>query len=211
MPTVQHVLDRLLAGFVRGNTDFAATVEFRNISAPIIRGLARRFGPDLPADLIDEVVSETYVLLLGTAGKSFEVNRGSAQKFLFGVAANAVKNVRASYRPPAIPSRRRGKGVTDDQPSVVAFNELHHATGSRLLPDVRQAETAIDVEAVLAGITAVMAAAIIAVYVHGEKTSSAARAFGVSRFQIRRVMQHVRTTAQIYRGRGRAKRQTTAA
>jgi DNA-directed RNA polymerase specialized sigma24 family protein len=201
VPTDQHAFDQLLASFISGDTDFAATAEFRKISAPVIRGLARRFGPDLPADLIDEVVSESYVLLLGNTGKNFQVSRGSAQKFLFGVVANAVKNVRAGYRPPAVPSRPRRKDTAADQPTIVPFDEVEHSTGSRLLPDVHQADAALYLETVLAGITAVMAAAIIATYVHGEQVNRVASTLGVSRFQIRRVMQKLRTIARTHRGR----------
>lgn len=210
MPTSQHLLDRLLADFIRGNADLAAT-EFRKISAPIIRGLARRFGPDLPADLIDEVVSEAYVLLLGKAGKSFDANRGSAQQFLFGIVANAVKNVRASYRQPVIPSRTKRKSTSAEQPTVVPFDEGVYVTASRMLPDVRQVEAAVDLDVVLATITAVMAAAIIAVYVHGEQMNRVARALGVSRFQIHRAVRYVRTAVQTNSGQGRRRRWIAAA
>src|SRR5689334_12133551 len=104
MPVAQQALDRLVTGFVRHDRDAAR--EFRRVGPPIIRGLVRRFGPDLPADVVDEVVSETYLLLLGRAGAAFDASRGSAQKFLFGVVANAVRNVRAGYRPPGSPTRQ---------------------------------------------------------------------------------------------------------
>ncbi len=70
MPVTPDALNRLLAGFVL--RDEQAAEEFKKVGPPIVRGLARRFGPDLPADLVDEVVSETYVLLLGRPGRRFD-------------------------------------------------------------------------------------------------------------------------------------------
>ena len=192
MPLVQQALDRLLAEFVRHDQD--AALEFRRVAPPIIRGLARRFGPDLPADVIDEVVSETYLLLLGRAGAAFEASRGSAQKFLFGIVANAVKSVRASYRPPASRTRQH-IGRPGSEKVVVPFEESQHGLGQRILPDARQVDAAADVAVLLSGLTAVLAIAIVAIHIDGQDINKVARALGVSRFQIRRAMRQVKVTA----------------
>ena len=192
MPVAQQALDRLLAEFVRHGND--AALEFRRVAPPIIRGLARRFGPDLPADVIDEVVSETYLLLLGRAGAAFEARRGSAQKFLFGIVANAVKKVRASYRPAAYPTRPRKTGVDSEQ-AVVPFDESQHGLGQRLLPDARQVNAAADLELLLTGLRATLAIAIVAVHVDGHTVSRVAHYLGVSRFQIRRAMRQMQVRA----------------
>jgi DNA-directed RNA polymerase specialized sigma24 family protein len=188
MPLAQQALDRLLAEFVRHDND--AALEFRRVAPPIIRGLARRFGPDLPADVIDEVVSETYLLLLGHAGAAFEARRGSAQKFLFGIVANAVKRVRASYRAAASPTRPR-KTSADSEQAVVPFDESQHGLGQRLLPDAQQVDAAADIALLLTGMTAPLAIAIVAVHVDGHTVSRVARILGVSRFKIRRAMRQI--------------------
>src|ERR1700733_16246687 len=173
MPVAQQALDRLVAGFIHRDQD--AALEFRRVAPPIIRGLARRFGPDLPADVVDEVVSETCLLLLGRTGTAFDASRGSAQKFLFGVVANAVKNVRAGYCPPGALTRQH-KNRPKIEPVVVSFEESQHGLEQRMLPDVRQVDAAADVAALLSGLTAVLA-------------------MGVSRFKIRRAMRELQLKA----------------
>lgn len=194
MPLAQQALDRLLAEFVRHDND--AALEFRRVAPPIIRGLARRFGPDLPADMIDEVVSETYLLLLGRAGSAFEASRGSAQKFLFGIVANAIKNVRAGYRPPASRTRQRKNRLASGPVQVVdSFEESEHGLGQRILPDAQQIDAAADLAVLLSGLTAVLAMAIVAIHVHGQDIRKVSRVLGVSRFQIRRAMGQVKIIA----------------
>lgn len=192
MPLAQQAIDQLLAEFVRHDSD--AALEFRRFAPPLIRGLARRFGPDLPADVIDEVVSETYLLLLGRSGAAFEASRGSAQKFLFGIVANAVKSVRASYRPPASRTRQHMNRLGSEQ-VVVPFEESQHGLGQRLLPDAQQVDAASDVAALFSGLTAVLAIAIVAIHIHGQDINKVARVLGVSRFQIRRALRQVKLKA----------------
>lgn len=192
MPVAQQALDRLVAGFIHRDQD--AALEFRRVAPPIIRGLARRFGPDLPADVVDEVVSETYLLLLGRTGTAFDTSRGSAQKFLFGVVANAVKNVRAGYCPPGAPTRQH-KNRPKIEPVVVSFEESQYGLEQRMLPDARQVDAAADVAALLSGLTAVLAMAVVAVHLHGYGVRRVARAMGVSRFKIRRAMRELQLKA----------------
>lgn len=188
MPVAQQALDRLVAGFVRHDQD--AVLEFGRVAPPIIRGLVRRFGPDLQADVVDEVVSETYLLLLGRAGAAFDASRGSAQKFLFGVVANAVKNVRAGYRPPGTPTRQH-KNRAKIEPVVVPFEESQHGLEQRMLPDAQQIDAAADVAVLLSELTAVLAVAVVAVHLHGYGISMVARILGVSRFRIRRAIREL--------------------
>jgi DNA-directed RNA polymerase specialized sigma24 family protein len=192
MPVAQQALDRLVAGFVRHDQD--AAVEFRRVAPPIIRGLVRRFGPDLPADVVDEGVSETYLLLLGRAGAAFDASRGSAQKFLFGVVANAVKNVRAGYRPPGAPTRQH-KNRPKIEPVVVPFEESQHGLEQRMLPDAQQVDAAADVAVLLSGLTDVLAMAVVAVHLYGYGLRRVARVMGVSRFKIRRAVRELQLKA----------------
>lgn len=194
MPVTPDALNRLLAGFV--SRDDKAAEEFKKVASPIVRGLARRFGPDLPADIIDEVVSETYLLLLGRPGRSFDPARGSAREFLFGIVGNAVKNVRASNRPPGLPTRRRKDEPERMGTSVITFDELLHSGDQRLLPDVRQIEARSDAQALLGTVASVFAAALIAIHIRGENASSVSRRLGVSRFQINRALQRTRSAVQ---------------
>jgi DNA-directed RNA polymerase specialized sigma24 family protein len=195
MRVTPDALNRLLVGFVL--RDEQAAEEFKKVAAPIVRNLARRFGPDLPADLIDEVVSESYVLLLGRPGRSFDPARGSAREFLFGIMGNAVKNVRASNRPPGLPARRRKNEPESVEVPVIAFDELIHSGTQRLLPDIRQLEARIVVQALLGTVASVFAVALIAIHMRGESATSVSRRLGVSRFQIDRALQKIRCADQV--------------
>jgi len=194
MPLAQAFSDQLLASFVLG--DIEASDEFRKVAPPVIRGLARRFGPDLPADLIDEVVSETYLLLLGAPGRGFDRTRGSARQFLFGIVRNAVTNVRATNRPPGLRTRRR-KDDPATGAQVVPFDELLHGAAQRFLPDSHHVEARLDVEKLLGAVTAVVATAIIGIHLRGESASSVSRRLSVSRFQIDRALRAVRHRAAV--------------
>jgi DNA-directed RNA polymerase specialized sigma24 family protein len=194
MPVTPHALNGLLLGFIRRYEEAAG--QFKKVASPIIRGLARRFGPDLPADLVDDVVSETYVILLGRSGRGFDAARGSAREFLFGIVGNAVKNVRASNRPPGLPTRPRKDKQELIVAPVIPFDELLHSGTRRLLPDIRQIEAHIDARALLGTVASVLAAALIAIHVRGENASSVSRRLGVSRFQINRALQRIHRAAQ---------------
>lgn len=197
MPVTPDALNGLLVGFILRDQD--AAEHFKKLAPPIIRGLARRFGPDLPADLINEVVSETYVILLGRSGHRFDPARGSAREFLFGIVGNAVKNVRAENRPPGLPTRPRKDEPELAEAGVVAFDELLHRGTHRLLPDIRQIEARFDALALLGTVASVFTAALIAIYIRGENASSVSRRFGVSRFQINRALQKIHRAAQVPR------------
>lgn len=194
MPVTPDALNGLLIGFTLRHQE--AAEQFKKVAPPIIRGLARRFGPDLPADLIDDVVSETYVILLGRSGRRFDPARGSAREFLFGIVGNAVKNVRANNRPPGLPTRPRKDEPELVEGPVIPFDELLHSGTQRLLPDIRQVEAHIDAHALLGKVAAVFAAALIAIHVRGENTTSVSRRLGVSRFQINRAWQRIHRAAQ---------------
>lgn len=194
MPVAPDALNGLLVGFIL--RDEEAAEQFKKVAPPIIRGLARRFGPDLPADLIDEVVSETYVILLGRSGRRFDAGRGSARKFLFGIVGNAVKNVRANNRPPGVPTRpRRDERELVEEP-VIPFDELLHSGSQRLLPDIRQIEAQLETRVLLSTVASVFASALIAIHVRGESATRVSRRLGVSRFQINRALQRIHREAE---------------
>ena len=187
MRVAPDALTRLIVGFIL--RDEEAAEQFKKAAPPVIRGLARRFGPDLPADLIDDVVSETYVILLGRSGGGFDPTRGSAREFLFGIVGNAVKNVRATNRPPGLPTRLRKNEALEAW--TVPFDELLHSGVRPLLPDIHQIEARIEARALLGTVASVFVAALIAIHVHGENASSVSRRLGVTRFQINRALKRI--------------------
>lgn len=203
MPVENPVLDELLARFVQNDPE--SDSEFRKLSKPIMRGLARRFGAGLPADLIDEVVSESFVLLLGGPGRAFDPQRGSARSFLFGIVQNAAQRVRAIYCPPGMRTRLHKEDLAEEgfqgYERVVAFDEEVHVPECLQTPTSRQMEARIDLEAMLRNTNVTLVAAMVAIVAHGEKVGAAAGRFGLSRFQFNRAFHAVQKRAAAARGR----------
>lgn len=86
-----------LEPFLRGYLarDPAASEALFQFLASPLRRLARRYLRDFPEDIQAEIVGETFALLLQFGGRGFKPTRGSAWNYIYGIALNAVKNIRA--------------------------------------------------------------------------------------------------------------------
>jgi hypothetical protein len=100
-------LDSSLPGFLSG--DPIAIDIFFPLAQRYLLKLANKLAPELPVDIREEIVSQTYVNLLGQSGKRFDPTRGQAKAFLRGLLLNAVRQVRANYCPPGRQTRLRGR------------------------------------------------------------------------------------------------------
>lgn len=88
----RDVLSGFLARDPMGLRDAPATL------MPVIRGLACRLAADLvSAGFCDEVVAETFTLLLSPTGRSFDPGRGTSRQYLFGAVLTAAAAVRVQY------------------------------------------------------------------------------------------------------------------
>jgi DNA-directed RNA polymerase specialized sigma24 family protein len=74
---------------------------------PQLYQLARKLAPDLPTDLHAEIVHETWRLLLEKPSDHYNRERRTESTYLIIVMRDAIKCVRANYRPPGSPSRER--------------------------------------------------------------------------------------------------------
>src|SRR2546426_876257 len=186
MPTAQVDLESLLPQFI--SRDPNALNAFPRSATPILKKLARRFAPELPRDLIDEIVQETYCALLNGSGHAFDAGRGTARKFFFGVVLNATQKVRASYCPPGTRTRKHSqKNEEAPETEIVPFDETVHSDVSPLIPpDIRSVDARLDLATLLRGASAVLTTALVAIYVEGHRVADVARRLGVSRFRIGR-------------------------
>jgi hypothetical protein len=91
----ESALDSLLLGFQSRQTEpseaFVKAVSYR------LRTTARRYLPDLPDDVQEELIGETLLLLLQPDLARFDPSRGSAWNYIYGFALNAAKNIRSMY------------------------------------------------------------------------------------------------------------------
>jgi DNA-directed RNA polymerase specialized sigma24 family protein len=72
---------------------------------PRLRRLARRHAPSLPPDLHDEIVQETWLLVVRRGAEVFVDAGATADVYLAMVLRNAVEVVKANNRPAGTPSR----------------------------------------------------------------------------------------------------------
>ena len=70
-----------------------------------LRQLARKLAPELPADLHAEIVNEAWVILLEKSHTHYDSERGTESTYLIFAVRDALKHIRASYRPPGSLSR----------------------------------------------------------------------------------------------------------
>jgi DNA-directed RNA polymerase specialized sigma24 family protein len=192
MLAAQADLDSLLPKFVI--RDPAALDVFPRVATPMLGKLARRFAPELPVDLVNEIIQETYCLLLNGSRHAFDPVRGTARKFLFGVVLNATQRVRSNYCPPGTRTRKRIFQADGDlnreaefSPAIVPFDETIHCDARRsVFAEVGRLEAEIDLNTLLRGASTLLVTALAAIYLEGHKVADVARTLGVSRFRIGR-------------------------
>ncbi|MBI3302529.1 MAG: hypothetical protein HYZ72_10710 [Deltaproteobacteria bacterium] len=113
-------LGLLLDGFQARHSEQAK--QFLSVVGPMLTRLAHRYARDLPSDLQEEVVQETFALLLRPNLARFDATRGTVQQYLIGFVLNAVTQIRTKYgRPRPTPKK---DGVSPRKgPQIVALEE----------------------------------------------------------------------------------------
>lgn len=175
----------LLRGFLRN--DVPAVEEFSRVAGPTVRAFARRFGRDLPADRIDEVVSETYLILLEGLGSKFDSNHGtgSVRSLLFWAVKRAVQRIRAQYAQAG--SRTRRKTGEPAPLRAIGFDHVYdEAKIAKVDGVLGQVELEHDAQTVINAASATIAAALIAIYFRNRRIADVAKELGVSRFKLHR-------------------------
>ena len=188
MEITSTIDDESLIEFVAGTLPTADS--FPITARPLMRKFARSAAPELPADLRDEVVSQSLEFLI-ERGKQFQPSRGSAKAFLKVITAQAARRVRADYRRPGVRSRPK-REEWNHLPSVDPIHTVD-------VPDPRTVDdldNACEVRAILRGAPREIAHALLLIYFAGEAVGTVARRVGMSRFslsrEIGRFMQAVR-------------------
>lgn len=185
-------LDAYLIGFVR--RDLLATEQFISVAEPYLLNLARNFGFDLPRDLHNEIVEQTYVILLDGAGAKFNSQRGTAKAFLYDVARNATLQVRAQYCPPGQPTRNRRLRTTTSfsgdikkmSSVIIPIDEVKELAASH--NSAHEIMTRCDARMVLVKAPYHIAAILHRLYFNGETLGEIARQTGVNRFKLKRLV-----------------------
>lgn len=91
----ESALDSLLLGFQSRQTE--PSEAFVKAVSHQLRTTARRYLPDLPDDIQEELIGETLLLLLQPDLARFDPSRGSVWNYIYGFALNAAKNIRSMY------------------------------------------------------------------------------------------------------------------
>src|SRR3989442_3776334 len=91
------IFDQSLLEFLSGS--YPAVENFPVAARPLLKTFARQAAPELPADIHDEVVSQSLEYLI-EHGARFEPKRGTAKSFLKLLIGQAARKVRADYCPP---------------------------------------------------------------------------------------------------------------
>ena len=195
VPTVDT--DLMLVGYLNGDPN--ARGEFPLQVFPLLRRVAQHSAPDLDADIRQEIVQQVHFILLRRDPDAFDPERGTARAYLSLVTRQAAREVRASYTPPHEHTRLQKGKEGETLPQVrVSLDGLEAPKAESLLKDAtRDATNAI--EAVerrvfaeqlldLANDTAPseVSRALKFVYYQGKTFEEAARAVGLTRYQLRR-------------------------
>src|SRR5262249_10188638 len=65
----------------------------------LIASMVRRSRPDCQSDFVDDVAGETFRMIFDPEVKRFQVARGTAAQYLFGLVKNAIQIVTRQRRP----------------------------------------------------------------------------------------------------------------
>lgn len=183
----------LVIGFLAGDPHAREALP-RETWADLL-GIARRVAPDLAArGLADDVVTEAFRLLLSRPAGHYDPDRGDPWGYLRAMVRLAARDVHDREAPAGIPRRPRrdSEGEMDPAPLPVPFEEGHTAaeagTGfeDRVLGAVMVASF---IDAVPAEAPAWLSQAL-SLAAEGLSLTEAADAVQVSRFQLRRAMNH---------------------
>lgn len=188
MTTAEPELGFLLEAFQLQNSQL--TERFDEVARPILRRMAARHGYGLPADVLDDVVQETFLALSNPDLQKFDSNRSTASQYLHGRVLNAVKTTQVAH------GLRRAGSDFDAEPQrefvpIVDEKELVSTHG-------------IPVDAILAGHTLQklftqvdtgIFNACLRVYGDDESQAAVAADMNMSRFALARQLAAAKATA----------------
>lgn len=181
----------LVVGFLAGDP-YAREALPQETWADLL-GIARRVAPDLEArGLADDVVSETFRLLLSRHAGHYAPDRGDPWGYLREMVRLAARDVHDREAPPGTPRRPRrdAGGEMDPAPLPVPFEEGQAAGDvaedfeDRVLGAIMAASF---IDAVPAEAPAWLSVAL-SLAIEGLSVTEAADAVQVSRFQLRRAL-----------------------
>lgn len=181
--------NQLLLDFLN-HVSYAAE-EFPKVARPFLLAVARRRAPDLPVDLRQDIVSETFALLLMIPESAFNPAIGPAKSFLALQVRSAIRRVRADYCPPGQRTRPLTRTPTvaeDDRPRVVPIDDLPPREEPRNRYVVQQFDACCDAKTLLAKAPPSVAVALHRIHIMGEGLSEVSGALGVSRFAMARAI-----------------------
>lgn len=189
--TISENENYLLLSFLSG--DAALAEPFIRIMEPRILRTARSIGRDLPEDLPSEIVQQTFANLLNTKASDFDPSRGTAWQFLIGRIWNAEKQVRTSY---GYPLRRKRQDLENspviERPKFVSIDagETHDVSTPNY---ERILEGNIFVATVMQRVPPPLASALRLICYENKTKKEAAKASGLSRFQLHRQLGDMRS------------------
>jgi hypothetical protein len=159
----------------------------------------RRRAPDLAEDLHEEVVDETWTIICCSPGLKYDPARGSVWKFLVGRLMNAIKTIRAVYRPVgsrtrSIPRRRSAKVAANEMPAEMSLDSgttaqaevINSAVIEKSVEQAERIEKSVEAVSLIEAAPADIRPALELIYQEGSGVAEAAQALGISRFTLRR-------------------------
>lgn len=187
-PSRDRSVDRLLLAALAGDP-FSWRALFQRL-APKVLAVSRRRARDLASDLHEEVLQQTFLVLLGKQPSDFDPNRGTALQFVTGLVMNAVRVIRSVYRAPGQRSRPSGKGGRSNVTRVLSLDrdlrELESSlvviamTRDQYEREVTTLEEAIDFDILVLAAPVHVAVAMMLVVEFGCRLESVARALRMS-------------------------------
>jgi DNA-directed RNA polymerase specialized sigma24 family protein len=176
----ESALDSLLLGFQSRQTELSEA--FVKAVSHRLRTTARRYLPDLPDDIQEELIGETLLLLLQPDLARFDASRGSAWNYIYGFALNAAKNIRSMY------GRRRKREqdtavAVTPTPQQVSLDEVSETIPAK---DPTEYQRRIAVEEVMAKAPPTMRVALERIYFDDQPRVRVAAELKIDRFVLQR-------------------------
>ncbi len=172
-----------LQGFLA--RDPSSYQDFPFLIYPQLRRMAEQLAPDIPTDLQEDIVNETWVKLLEKSPTHYDVHRGSERPYIGLVMRDAVKRVRANYRPPGSLSRQRRQ---QELQSAISFEDQIERGVQFVNDQQASVEDRCLATEILTHMDKPTAEALLRVYVRGERVQEVAAVQGRNRFQVSRDM-----------------------
>jgi DNA-directed RNA polymerase specialized sigma24 family protein len=182
----------LILAALTGNRQASDTL-FRG-GKDYIERLIARTAPNLPWDLRENALQETFILLMQARRGRYDPRRGSPKAFLRGLVLDAIRSVRASMTPPGQPTRNRiaagaqpallpGVQIVAIKPVIAAAADAKDLGATRAF---EQAEARVDAEKVLAAAPPATAMALKMIFLQDMPRLEVADRLGLNRFDLYR-------------------------